>query len=137
MELIEGHFAPELADGYRCGRKQCLAVGLARVNKTVVTWPRVLIVHIKRFAAVGGRMRKADRDIFFEEMLEVSGATYSLQSLVQHVGDSFDQGHYNACVRDCRDQWLLLDDSKLPQAVLFDDVRLLQPYLLVFQLVAD
>ena len=62
-----------------------------------------------------------------------SGTTYSLQSVINHIGDDTKSGHYNIIIRDqTNENVLLLDDSDistLDKSDVVDDVSYILCYI--------
>ena len=81
---------------------------------TLITDPSTLIIQLKRYKYdnVEDRARKRQDKIDSSKMLKLpSGSIYTISSIINHVGDSPDEGHYNIFIYDPhRDSFVLLDD---------------------------
>ena len=111
--LFAFHFQREaLARDDRCA-DGCGVRGRRSRVMDVVSWPRVLVIHLKRWGAVNefGEREKDTRIVSFGRLLNLGGHTYMLKGVVLHGGD-FGGGHYTTYVRTGRGQWYLCDDSK-------------------------
>ena len=67
----------------------------------VVRWPRVLLLHLKRFEVVSlapYAVRKVETPVAFQPVmaLEHGAVLYRLRALVQHHGPQARGGHYTA-----------------------------------------
>ena len=80
----------------------------------IVTEPFTLIIEIKRYSYLPtARETYKIRDCLYpsEKIILPSGSTYSLLSIINHIGESTNEGHYNVLVRDKQNNtFMLLDD---------------------------
>lgn len=130
-ELVGAQFANETLEEYKCDG--CKREGTCFQTKSVESWPPVLVVHLKRFT---GALEKIDRHIHFEDILCLANETYSLQATVEHSG-TVEHGHYVSNVRDSRDHWVRINDSRIFKTTM-NTIRKgrcedSQPYLLTYQ----
>jgi ubiquitin C-terminal hydrolase len=64
--------------------------------------PDVLVIHLRRFDMQNGRPRKIN-GVRFDESLSLSPWTnrlddeYQIESVIQHHGNSVQEGHYDCC----------------------------------------
>ena len=105
----------------------------------VVRWPRVLVLHLKRWEVVPGpvyRLRKNNDAVSFESVLNVGdgGGVYDLRGVVNHSGAA-GGGHYTAFVRAQDNFWYFCNDSppEAPRRVPAATVLASQAYLLVYE----
>ncbi len=57
--------------------------------------------------------RLLDHRVHMEEVIEMHGVQFRLQSFVVHIGASPDSGHYVACCRSVDEQgWVIRDDTR-------------------------
>ena len=98
-------------------------------------WPRVLIIHLKRWL-FNTNTQAFDK---INDMLQFPATykpnahnTYSLRSIVVHIGKTHG-GHYKAYTRDDRYGWLLYDYSKRPVRKTEHTVLQQCPYMLFYE----
>ena len=81
---------------------------------TLLTDPSTLIIQLKRYRYeyLKDRATKRQDEIESSKTLTLpSGSIYTISSVINHVGDSPDEGHYNIFIYDPhRDSFVLLDD---------------------------
>ena len=130
--LIEKDLREEpLRDNDRCGDLQweennsgCGARNCRRICKAILSWPEVLVVHLKRFElnVTNGRFDKIDGPVRYGRTLQVlDSPEYTLRAMVMHNG-RYGSGHYTACVRTVDNSWLLCDDERRPQPMVEEQV---------------
>ena len=110
----------------------CVAVGRRSKSLSVIQWPSVLLIGLKRFHTEGYlasyRVRKLSMHVSFHSTLRVDeGTQYALRGLVVHSGE-FAWGHYIAYVRDAGHLWYIFDDRRAPRVVPFADVASAEAY---------
>eukprot|EP00898_Chlorokybus_atmophyticus_P006264 jgi/Chlat1/6639/Chrsp49S09074 len=103
-------------NAYRC--EGCRQLCPAKKQFTVRSAPSILVLHLKRFGALGG---KINRHVAFSEQLDMtpymtpgcadSNPQYSLYASLVHFGTAAS-GHYYCYARD-RSGWLLFDDCSV------------------------
>ena len=109
-DCLKEYFAAEaipLSEGVRC--YGCGHVVSAQKTLTIETSPELLLIHLKRFAYVDGRMKKVETNVGVPSNVAVPGAKYQLAGVVKHSG-SKNSGHYVADIRT-KMGWLTLDDD--------------------------
>jgi ubiquitin carboxyl-terminal hydrolase 10 len=126
MQLLKAYLEPERVTTVSNN------AAVAREKQTSLEQlPSVLLIHIARFAFVGGATRKLDTHVEFGAQLEVpldlfavhaapaAAPQYRLRGVVRHHGASATSGHYTACVlvhkpaskkMPAGDEWQLFDD---------------------------
>lgn len=85
--------------------------------------PSTLIVQLKRYRydRKESKIRKRQEEIRPSKKITLpSGSTYTISAIVNHIGNSADEGHYNLLIFDEKNNsFILLDDS-----VITDDVEI-------------
>lgn len=131
-------FRAEVLDGsnkYSCQR--CKKLSVAKKQMFIVRAPNVLVIQLKRFEGVHGG--KINRNIEFEEMLELSNYVYkssqesepkyNLFGSIVHSGYSPESGHYYAYIKDAYGRWYCCNDAHVSlsstQEVLSEKVYIL------------
>lgn len=111
QQALQRFLAPETVDGFRVEDGSTIQ---ARLTKTPLWLPLVLIVHLKRFDAA--RRRKIDKFVDYPADLDLSGCVrsnsacrYSLFGVCLHAGD-LGAGHYTALV-EVRGRWFHANDE--------------------------
>ena len=114
----------------RCKHENC------RTKATeLVTKPRVLALHLKRWDFIRARRRaeKILTPVDFEMLLPLDATTtYELCSVVVHRG-VYGGGHYIAFVRAQDHTWYHCDDAKAPRPCSTEEVMAAQAYMLFYQ----
>jgi ubiquitin C-terminal hydrolase len=102
----------------------------------VALLPRVLVIHLKRFADSQVKLAK---HIAFDEFLHAwptervgRGQAFRLVAVVVHAGDAAHCGHFYCYVRVDRRGWLKLDDAAVEPAH-WEQVRGDQAYMLWYE----
>ena len=100
-------------DDWKC--PSCLNVGVGSRSSTTVSFPGLLIVHIKRFSWRSGSLVKLSNNIDCPSIpLDLSvlqnSLEYDLIATINHHG-SVSSGHYSANV-NIEGQWFVCDDRK-------------------------
>lgn len=122
----------ELGHGDRClgcGRTACRTSTL-----DIVRWPRVLMIHFKRWSlgGLGKRITKDPKPVAFSSDMVLAGRPYVLKAVIVHKGAGWAGGHYVAfCSHDAR-TWHLCDDRAAPSVVPWDVVQRQIAYMLVY-----
>lgn len=114
-EALGAHLASELVDDY------ALPSGVhvrAALHRRVRSWPRVLLLHLKRFAPDG---RKLDDPVAYAESMDCGGHAYELCAAIFHLGGA-SGGHYVAAGRR-DDGWRLYDDAAVARIASAVDAR--------------
>jgi len=114
----------------RCGHANC------RTKSTeLVTKPRVLALHLKRWHFIRARRRleKNPTPVDFEMLLPLDETTtYELCSVIVHHGVC-GGGHYTAFVRAQDHMWYHCDDAQAPRPCSAEQVMAAQAYMLFYQ----
>eukprot|EP00294_Goniomonas_avonlea_P013244 CAMPEP_0114544662 /NCGR_PEP_ID=MMETSP0114-20121206/2994_1 /TAXON_ID=31324 /ORGANISM="Goniomonas sp, Strain m" /LENGTH=638 /DNA_ID=CAMNT_0001729053 /DNA_START=8 /DNA_END=1924 /DNA_ORIENTATION=+ len=144
-DCIERLLQPEIltADcGWRC-EKCGKCPGQTRTT-TIARWPKVLVLHLKRFDWTRTSRSKLDANVKFPLTgLDVRsvcpggpdpGGVYDLQAVVSHEGNGWGSGHYLAhCLNGLTGNWYLYNDNRV-SAVPTKSIDQLQAYVLMYQL---
>ena len=60
-------------------------------------------------------------------------STYGLSTVINHIGESANSGHYNIVIVDSENNKLiLLDDSEMTEKVHFDEIMAQQSYVATY-----
>lgn len=114
-----------------CFCAQCGTKTPSKQGVKLLSLPRIVCMHLKRFRSRRGYTRKLNCGVTFPETLDFSqiakegfssdfvqnkGTLYTLYAVVVHCGDAMC-GHYTAYVRDRVNQaWFYADDSHVQRA---------------------
>jgi ubiquitin carboxyl-terminal hydrolase 8 len=106
----EQHMTGE--NGLWCER--CDRIENVRRQTTVVRFPSVLIIQLKRFTDNDGRLSKNSTSVSYPLQFNQSQGTYHLTGVVHHSG-TLSGGHYTCLVRDSptSSQWYEISDSNI------------------------
>ena len=100
-------------------KHDCTKCGNQNAVKTIemITEPSTLIIQLKRYTydVKEGEIIKRQDDIECPKSLAMpSGSTFTLSSIVNHIGPSPTDGHYNVLLHDhMNDCFVLLDDLNI------------------------
>ena len=87
----------------------------------IIIEPSTLIIQLKRYRyeAKEEKVRKRHEEIKLSKKITMStGSTYTLSSVVNHIGNCPDAGHYNLIIFDEQtDSFVLLDDLNVSYCV--------------------
>ncbi|CDZ98657.1 multidrug resistance-associated abc transporter [Phaffia rhodozyma] len=115
---FERFIKPDRLDGnnkYKC--EKCKTLVVASKQLTIQSTPKALVVHLKRFTPMGGKIGEM---IQYDKSLDLgpymskgeSGARYKLYGVVCHSGSGPHSGHYTARVLSTDgSSWHNMDDS--------------------------
>jgi ubiquitin C-terminal hydrolase len=73
-------------------------------------YPKMLILHLKRFSIIGNSYIKRQDLITLANELEFGNALYQLTGIVSHLGSNQKNGHY-VYDRKHRDNWTCYNDA--------------------------
>ena len=94
----------------RCGTK-----GRRTKQVTVTTWPRFLVLHVRRWRISGEpphvQTRKDGRHLAFPTELQCLPCAYGLRAVIDHAGRTHGHGHYTCCANDRFGNWRDCSDS--------------------------
>lgn len=105
--------------------------------------PLVLLLHLKRFAFINSKISKIKKHVAFDHVLKLHGSWFSgdyasnkkkiyrLISVVTHIGNSVQGGHYTCDILQSNGTWLRFDDSKVSR-VSHDGVTQQNAYFLMY-----
>jgi hypothetical protein len=115
--------------------KRCQKRVDAALHRKCGVPPPLLLLHLLRFSQES--IKKTDH-VAFEQLLDLSfilsaphEKVYSLSSVVVHVGDTMESGHYYAYVLVGSGTWYKMDDNRV-SVVTWDEVRKDNAYMLVY-----
>ena len=87
----------------------------------IISEPSTLIIQLKRFSHEREKRistKRQDRMRMTKSIKMATGGTYTVSSIVNHFGDSPQEGHYNILIYDAmRDKFILVDDQYINQNV--------------------
>ena len=134
-ELIIAHHSEEPIPD-ECQFHGCRAADCRRQSYRVATWPRVLVIHLRRWnynIAQGNADKRKEHVEFGEEFRPEETIDYALRGVVVHSGPA-GRGHYTAFARGPTEStWHYYDDSCEPRATTSANVLAAQAYLLVYE----
>ena len=64
-------------------------------NQKVLTFPKILCIHVNRLVYYDGSYRKMETKINYDPIMEIEGQKFKLKSIISHQGGS-GGGHYFA-----------------------------------------
>ena len=117
---------------------KCSVCGSKKSEKTVeiVCSPETIVLHLLRFSynEKEDRTVKALSPIWCPTTLALpSGSTYVLSTVINHIGESANAGHYNIVIFDsANNKLILLDDSEITENVHFDEKMAQQSYVATY-----
>ena len=83
----------------------------AQKNSRIVTSPRILMLHLKRFLLTETGYQKNEALVRLPEVLEVGDDQYWIVAKVNHIGCSMSSGHYTAEIN--AGKWKCIDDRRV------------------------
>ena len=103
---------------------ECQSPDMVKTSEIVFA-PATLIFHLLRFRydENGDETVKLDNPIFCPKVLTLpNGPTYVLNSVINHIGECSNSGHYNIVVFDKHhNKFVLIDDCEIVDDVNLDD----------------
>ena len=72
-------------------------------------WPRVLVLHLKRFTPTLNGYRKIHAVVEVGDTFEIGGERFCVLAKVNHIGRKMDSGHYTADIK--LGKWKHCNDS--------------------------
>ena len=101
-----------------------------------ITEPSTLIIQLKRYTYnvnVRKIIKRQDEITCPKSLVMPSGSSFTLSSIVNHIGISPTKGHYNVLLYDqIRDCFVLLDDLNISFAVNIDSEISKLCYIVVY-----
>ena len=90
--------------------------GNLHVKQTqIITEPSTLIIQLKRYhydIGEGIAIKRKDNIDIEKTIKMISGHSYRISSIINHFGDTPEEGHYNILIYDHRnDSYILVDDQ--------------------------
>ncbi|KAK9890151.1 hypothetical protein WA026_008957 [Henosepilachna vigintioctopunctata] len=148
IDCLEHYTRVELLDDddkIMCSK--CQSLQTSTLQQTIKTLPIVASFHLKRFqySEKVEKIEKISTSITFPEMLDMtpfigrakkespfpSDNRYTLFAVINHLGNSMNEGHYIAYVRQQQDFWYKCDDHVITRANL-EEVLNSEGYLLFY-----
>ena len=84
-------------------------------------WPRILLLHLKRFTPTLYGYQKIQSLIDAVDTFEVEGVQYRVLAKVNHIGSSMNSGHYTADI--LLGKWKRCDDRRITDCTRQDPSR--------------
>ena len=131
-DAIFFHLEGDVPPDYRCSK--CTQVNCTRRHTTIIKWPLVFVVGLKRWQVDEDRLMKIDRHISFETVLPSpdGNGPYHLRAVITHTG-SAGSGHYTSCVRGRDNYWYKYDDARQPRRLPTQDVLRESGYFFIYE----
>ena len=127
-------------DPYRCPREPpCSTAAIVTRTVTPTTWPKTLILSLKRFRAQLnlGRFsqKKVPTHVSFETVLlpHTDAPPYHLKGVIEHHGEHATGGHYTSRVRASDNYWYHCDDVLCPRRTSTEETLKAQAYVLIYE----
>ena len=118
-ECLQQNFKEEVVgDDWSC--KAC-GSRLAVKSTHMEVWPRILLLHLKRFTPTLYGYQKIQSLIDVVDTFEVEGVQYRVLAKVNHVGSSMNSGHYTADI--LLGKWKRCDDRTITDCTRQDPSR--------------
>ncbi|CAF3941255.1 unnamed protein product [Rotaria sp. Silwood1] len=141
-ECIQGFFSLEsLDEPWFCDQDNCKRNAMASKQLQLLTFPRVLIIQLKRFSHENGFRRKLDTCVEYPidgfdlgKLLKSSEeAVYDLIGVCNHIGSIYC-GHYTAYARKNpkSEKWYRFNDSYVSTMSYKDEIVSRDAYLLFY-----
>ncbi|CAF0967121.1 unnamed protein product [Rotaria sp. Silwood1] len=141
-ECLQGFVSVEvLDDPWFCEQDKCKRDTKARKQLRLLTFPRVLIIQLKRFSHENGLRRKLDTFVDYPvdgfdlgKLLKSSEeAVYDLIAVCNHIGSIYG-GHYTAYARKFpkTEKWYKFDDSYVSTIYYKEEIVSRDAYLLFY-----
>lgn len=109
--LINQYFEEEEIEGFEVEESNSKHETITRredvlMKKTMIRFPNVLFVSLKRFTAT---LKKIKKMIKFESHISINQNEYDLYAVIMHTGSIFG-GHYY-CILKFKDEWYEFNDT--------------------------
>ena len=121
----------------------CGDLQAAEKNLEVLEGPKILVLQLKRYAINNGKKLEPFRKqkIAYGRLLDLKrntcggmlseNETYILRGVIEHIGKSTKEGHYNAYVRTGK-EWVEFSDERSSKAS-WEEVKNKQAYVLIWE----
>ena len=113
----------------------CPAIISRKETKTVIE-PKTLIFQMNRYEydRTENQIMKKHNSLTCPSTLTLkSGSSYALCSIINHIGESPDEGQYNIIVYNKKtDKYVLIDDLKIDLNCVIDDTMKKMHYLVTY-----
>ena len=104
-DCLQQFIQPEQIQGYKCPK--CQAKDKATKDISIFRYPKVFVIHLKRFSITGTSIHKLQTSLKIPQELDMQpygphsehesrmrASSYKLYGVVHHVGKHLDEGHY-------------------------------------------
>ena len=125
----------EMGDDCQVDCDSCKQKTKSSLKTCIDTAGDQLIIHLKRFKTEiykGDTIKlKNNIPVAFEETLELNDSKYELYSVIDHMGNELDKGHY---IANCKieDKWVAFDDDEIKSKE-FKSVMTEKAYLMFYR----
>ena len=120
----------------RCENEACGALQRRVKNTELLTWPRVLVIHLKRLGLWNVVTQQAEKDfrhVAFEQFLDPrADIRYQLKAVIVHSSNQIG-GHYTTYAHGVDQCWYYCDDSTAPRPTTIEEVLACSAYMLWYQ----
>ena len=132
-KLMEHFHRETICDGYPC--TQCHTLNSTLKKITIITLPRVLVMHFSRFRG----LQKIDKYVRFPAQASIKfnidgseyNTQYRLMGIIVHIGSTIAGGHYVSYIR-VRESWFKMNDETISN-VRWTTVRRKKAYMLFYE----
>ena len=105
----------------RCAHEQCGVLNRRVLETELVTWPAVLVIHLKRWRVLSQYpfvQEKVPTHVDYEAMFVPAPGVpaYHLRGVIEHHGEA-GAGHYTSVVRAPDNYWYECDDEVSPRRI--------------------
>ena len=142
MIPILGHTIQSCLDNYLMDedieRKCSDCINNSHVKQThIIAEPSTLIIQLKRFhcdSRSGTSMKRKDSIEIEKTIKMVTGSSYRILSIINHFGDTPEEGHYNVLIYDAfSDSYILVDDQYVKKDVKITQDLKTSSYIIIFE----
>lgn len=140
--LLNTHFAGEIINDpnnrHLCD--SCKISGAYCNSVKITTTSPILVIHLKRFRVnTYGLEEKVKAEVLVQSTITINetkdsgteAVKYNLIAMVLHIG------RYTAVVQTAAGNWIVYDDNKPVRIVTFDRIDFTQPYILLYEKLAN
>ena len=132
QSCVEESFSPQNVEWNcpKCKKSQ------AKKETKIIKEPETLILQLMRYKFNDSKQQSSKRHnevICSPSLMLASGSTYTLSSVINHIGEDTQSGHYNIVIFDTDQQmFVLLDDSVIVHGIEFNQEMNESSYIFTF-----